>query len=215
MPPRRGWEETNVGVPPVPRICFPDCWTEWSSTASWVFSVGTVASLVLYLAIGVMLGRSRRGTADEEKGSMIEWHPQYTTIAEGVGLIRDGLAYVIGCGCGGGTAGQNGRETYDDLPPVPPPKSKRSSKDDERREKKKDKKKDKKKEKKKEKDGKEKRKSKSKPSKGTEAPLDPDGGGGASRRPSFSLVEKRLGDDGNRLHSSQQKIKVAVQTLTL
>jgi hypothetical protein len=214
VPPRRGWEATNVGVPPVPRICFPDCWTEWSTTASWLFSVGVGVSLVLYLALGVVVGRSRRASADEDKPSMIQWHPHYATIGEGLSLVHDGVRYVFGSrfGCGGqAAAGKDDRETYDDLPPaIRPPK--RDEKD-EKKEKKKKRKKEKK-EKAKQTSKKEKRRSKPKPgqSEAKEALSVPEP---ASRGQTLALVEKRLADEENRLHSSQQKIKVAVQTLTL
>ncbi len=210
LPPRHGWEAINLGVPPVPRVCFPDCWTEWSSAISWALSICLVASVLLYVVVGVLLGRSRRSSADEEKPSMIEWHPHHATIGTAVGLVRDGVTFVLGnrsCCVADKTTLGNPTASYDDLPPVLPTQRGRKK---EKREKK-----DRKEKRKKAKDvrsRKEKRQPKPRPgSTGGLAPDAPEPGGAMQN---VALVEQRVvGNDADRLHSSQQKIKVAILTL--
>lgn len=211
LPPRHGWEAVNLGVPPAPRICFPDCWTEWSSAVSWALSISLVASAVLYVVVGVLVGRSRRRSADETKPSLIEWHPHHATIGTAVGLVRDGAAFVLGkrsCCVADKAAQGDPKLSYDDLPPVLP--TQRGRKKDKRE------KKDRKEKRKKDSSRKEKRQPKPRPGSTGGLLIAPDalGPGGAMQK--VALVEQRVvGGDADRLHSSQQKIKVAVRTLTL
>ena len=210
LPPARGWDNACIsctGLAPMPRLCFPTCAEERWAAAGWTFIISLSALSLLYVALGIGIGKRCLKPPSEEPKTLLEWHPQYKGWGQSLVLVQDGMQFCWSrvsqgageydlVGAGGGSGGGKDTRRSETMAAVSQKDTGEMAKKTKETKKKKKKKKTDKRESKK---------------KGKPRPVPP-----PPQPVGVMLIERK--DDvraNTNVHSSQQKIKIKVAKVKL